>query len=273
MRKLIFVVLFILIGLSYLFKVDELIAQKFTIANQLKSFYIEKATDITSKVEKHISQVDTIDKLKAENNELKEYKILYSNSQKQLENLKESFSNIQFPETKSSVEFVRVLSYIDFSDFSKVWLDKEYEKDAILGLISDNYAAGIVVNKNGKSIGLLNGNIDCSYGVFIGDEKSPGILTSLGENQELLQIKYIPIWANINKGDEVVTSGMDNIFFEGLKVGRIEEITNFQDMKMATVKPYINVLKKKYFFIYKNTPHIELKEKKIQAEKKIDINN
>ena len=77
MRKLIFVVLFILIGLSYLFKVDELIAQKFTIANQLKSFYIEKATDITSKVEKHISQVDTIDKLKAENNELKEYKILY----------------------------------------------------------------------------------------------------------------------------------------------------------------------------------------------------
>ena len=162
MRKLIFVILFILIGLSYLFKVDELIAQKFTVANQLKSFYIEKATDITSKVEKHFSQVDTIDKLKAENNELKEYKILYSNSQKQLETLKDSFSNIQFPETKTLVEFVRVLSYIDFSDFSKVWLDREFEKDAILGLISDNYAAGIVVNKNGKSIGLLNGNSDCS---------------------------------------------------------------------------------------------------------------
>ena len=39
---------------------------------------------------------------------------------------------------------------------------------------------------------------------------------------------------------------MDNIFFEGLKVGRIIEVTNLADMKIATVKPYVNVLKKNF---------------------------
>ena len=47
---------------------------------------------------------------------------------------------------------------------------------------------------------------------------------------------------------------MDNIFFEGLKVGTIIEVTNLADMKVATVKPYVNVLKKKYFHTYKS-PH------------------
>ena len=110
-----------------------------------------------------------------------------------------------------------------------------------------------MVNKNGNAVGLLNGNKECSYAVFIGEGKAPGIITS-SENQDELQIKFIPIWAQINKGDEVITSGMDNIFFEGLKVGTIIEVTNLADMKVATVKPYVNVLKKKYFHTYKS-PH------------------
>ena len=56
----------------------------------------------------------------------------------------------------------------------------------------------------------------------------------------------------IKKGDEVITSGMDNIFFEGLKVGRVIQVTDLTDMKIATVKPYVNVLKKKYFYTYKS---------------------
>ena len=52
---------------------------------------------------------------------------------------------------------------------------------------------------------------------------------------------------------------MDNIFFEGLKVGTITEVTNLADMKIATVKPYVNVLKKKYFYTYKNISSLDLK--------------
>ena len=258
MRKFVFALLFIIAGASYLFRIDELLIKKFTFLNDFKNLYISKVISFTTSLEKHFNQAETIEKLKIENGELKEYKILYTNAQNQLHTLKEFLVNIDIPENKSKIEIVKVLSYINYNDFTKVWLDKKIENDTILGLITDNYSAGIVVNKNGKSVGLLNGNKDCSYAIFIGEGKNPGILTS-SINQEELQIRYIPIWAEIKKGDEVITSGMDNIFFEGLKVGTITEVTNLADMKIATVKPYVNVLKKKYFYTYKNISSLDLK--------------
>lgn len=251
MRKLIFIFLFIIASLSYLFEVDEILVKKFSFFNDLKISYINKAISISSSFEKYFNQAETIEKLKDENKELKEYKILYSTTKKQLDSIKEFLIHVEIPEIRPEIELVKVLSYINFNDFTKVWLDKVPQDDRILGLITENSAAGIIVNKNGRSIGLLNGNKDCSYAVFIGESKSPGIITS-GENGSELEIKYIPIWAEINKGDEVITSGMDNIFFEGLKVGIVTEVINSAEMKIAKVKPYVNVLKKKYFYTYKN---------------------
>ncbi|MBY0539847.1 MAG: rod shape-determining protein MreC [Arcobacteraceae bacterium] len=251
MRKFIFALLFIIAGASYLFKIDELLIKKFTFLNDFKNLYISKVINFTTSLEKHFNQAETIEKLKIENSELKEYKILYTNVQNQLHTLKEFLVNIDIPENKSKIEIVKVLSYINYNDFTKVWLDKKIENDTILGLITDNYSAGIVVNKNGNAVGLLNGNKECSYAVFIGEEKAPGIITA-SKNQDELEIKFIPVWAEIKKGDEVITSGMDNIFFEGLKVGRVIQVTDLTDMKIATVKPYVNVLKKKYFYTYKS---------------------
>jgi rod shape-determining protein MreC len=252
MRKFLFVLLFILAGLSYLFKIDELLVNKFTFFNDIKISYIDKVINISNTIEKHFDQANTIEKLKTENSELKEYKILYATAQSQLNTLKEFLANVDIPENKAKIELVRVLSYINYNDFTKVWLDKKIEDESIFGLIADNYSAGIVVNKNGRAVGLLNGNKDCSYAVFIGEGKAPGIITA-SDIQDELQIKFIPIWANISKGDEVITSGMDNIFFEGLKVGRVTEVTDLADMKIATVKSYVNVLKKKYFYTYKSS--------------------
>ena len=252
MRKFLFAFLFILAGLSYLFKIDELLVNKFAFFNDIKVSYIDKVINISNTIEKHFDQANTIEKLKAENSELKEYKILYATAQSQLNTLKEFLANVDIPENKAKIELVRVLSYINYNDFTKVWLDKKIDDESIFGLIADNYSAGIVVNKNGRAVGLLNGNKDCSYAVFIGEGKAPGIITA-SDNQDELQIKFIPIWANISKGDEVITSGMDNIFFEGLKVGRVTEVTNLADMKIATVKSYVNVLKKKYFYTYKSS--------------------
>ena len=251
MRKFIFVLLFIIASLSYLFEVDELLVKKFSFFNDLKVSYINKVISISSSIEKHFDQAKKIEDLSIENNELKEYKILYNGVQKQLNAVKEFLVNVDLNQSQPKIELVKVLSYVSFNDFTKVWLDKIPEDDNILGLITENYAAGILVNKDGRSVGLLNGNKDSSYATFIGEGKEPGIITSSKSEEELL-IKYIPIWAEINKGDEVITSGMDNIFFEGLKVGRIIEVTSLPDMKIATVKPYVNVLKKKYFYAYKN---------------------
>ena len=64
---------------------------------------------------------------------------------------------------------------------------------------------------------------------------------------------------------------MDNIFFEGLKVGRITEIIDLPDMKIAKVKPYANVLQKKFFYTYKTISNVEINEVK-KNEKKATSN-
>ncbi len=255
MRKFTFIFLFVTAALSYLFEIDELLVKKFTFFNDLKIAYINKVITLSSTTEQYIDQANTIERLKIENDELKEYKILYEASKNQLNSLKEFLTNIDLSENKPKIELVKVISYINYNDFTKVWLDQEIDDDTILGLITDNYAAGIVVSRNGRAVGLLNGNKECSYAVFIGENKAPGIITS-SDNQDELQIKFIPVWSEINKGDEIVTSGMDNIFFEGLKVGRVIEVTNLADMKIATVQPYVNVLKKKYFHTVRNNKKV-----------------
>ena len=249
MRKFIFLFLFLVVALSYIFKIDELLIKKFSFLNDIKSSYMTKMMNFSTILEKYFDQAASIENLKTENNQLKEYKILYTNTQNQLDTLKDFYPNIKILENHPKIEVVKVLSYVNYNDFTKVWLDKKISDDTIFGLLIDNYSAGIIVNKNGYAVGLLNGNKDCSYAVFIGANKAPGIITA-SNNPEELQIKFIPVGVEINEGDEVITSGIDNIFFEGLKVGRITEITNLADMKIATVKPYINVLKKKYFYSY-----------------------
>lgn len=282
MRKFVFFLLFCAVGLSYLFKVDELIVSKFSFFNDIKVAYINKILYFSSLTEKYFEQANTIEKMRIENNELKEYKTLYTKTQTQLDNLKEFISTSNPQDTNLQLNLAKVLSYINYNDFTKVWLDQKKDDDTILGLITENYAAGIVVENNGQSMALLNGNKECSYAVFIGTEKIPGIVTSSKNGKDLL-VKYIPIWSEIKVGDEVITSGMDNIFFEGLKVGLVEEITSLPDMKIAIVKPYANVLKKKYFFTYKHNPLIKtetqnvienLKEaEKVKEEEENSTNN
>ena len=89
MRKFLFIVLFLLVGLLYLFEVDKLIIKKFTFFNELKLSYIDKVIGISTSVEKYFNQASTIEALRIENDELKEYKILYTTTQKQLNTIKE----------------------------------------------------------------------------------------------------------------------------------------------------------------------------------------
>lgn len=253
MRKLVFVAFFIIAILAYIFKIDEFIVKNFTFLNDIKTFYIKNVLNISTSYEKYFNQAKIIEKLRAENKELQDYKVLYDVAKQELAVKNEFLKNLNLTPLNSHLELVKVISYINFNDFTKVWLAKELNDDKILGLISDNFAAGIVINQDTRAIGLLNGNKNCSYSVFIGKEKSPGIIVA-GENEDSLEIKFIPILAEIKEGDEVTTSGMDNIFYEGLRVGVVTEVTSLADMKIAKVKPYINASKKRYFHIYANSP-------------------
>jgi rod shape-determining protein MreC len=248
MNKFIFFILFLAISLGYLFEVDEMIARTFNPFDKIKKTYINIIVSLQETTEKYFKQVTTIQELQEENKELRPYKILYESTSNELDSILKTVNNPN--STTDQVKFVKVLSYIDFDNFTKVWLDMRKEDDSILGLISQGYAAGIVVNQKGRAKALLNGNEKCNYAIFIGDKKAPGIIHP-SKNGHKLIAKYVPIWFDIKKGDEVITSGMDNIFFEGLKVGKVESIKKIQDIQEATIIPYANVLKQKSFFVYK----------------------
>lgn len=258
MNKFLFFLLFIAVTLGYIFEFDQVIARNFNPFNSIKQFYVETVVSIQNTTEKYFNQTIQIETLKKENEELKSYKLQYLNSKNKLESL---LTTLNAPNVATEqIKFTRVLSYIDFDNFTKVWLDLKKEDSSILGVISQEFAAGIVVNQDGKAKALLNGNEKSNYSIFIGENKAPGIIHASKDRQNLVA-KFIPIWFDIKEGDEVITSGMDNIFFEGLKVGHVISIKKKQDIQEATIAPYAKVLKQKSFFVYKKNQN-----KKIQVE-------
>ncbi len=77
---------------------------------------------------------------------------------------------------------------------------------------------------------------DCSYSVYIGENRVPGTLRTM-ENGEIV-IDYIPAWQSIKSGDSVVTSGLDGIFFEDVQVGTIGSIKPENGYLHAELKPH-----------------------------------
>ncbi len=252
MRKFLFFLILVAIALSYVFKIDEAIANRLTFLNDFKQYYLQKIADITYSVDKYFNQLNTIEELNTQNEKLKKYQILHQETTQKLNELSNINDNLK-ENINSNTELINVISYENFNDFTKVILNYQKTDEKISALITtDNYAAGIAINEENQTMGLLNGNKKCSYAVFIGQKKVPGIVNYSNEKKEFIFLNYIPIWQEIKIGDEVITSGMDNVFFEGVKVGKIVEIEKYPTMQKAYVKPYANILNQKYYFIYRN---------------------
>ncbi len=61
-----------------------------------------------------------------------------------------------------------------------------------------------------------------------------------GYDSQYLQLSFIPKSANLNIGDQIVTSYLSNVFENGIDVGTIVDIvkTNYGDYQEVTVEPY-----------------------------------
>lgn len=153
--------------------------------------------------------------------------------------------------TDPKVELVRAISYQKFGDLNRVWIDvRDYNASKIYGLTYNEMVAGIVVPQNNKPLGLLNRDIQSSYAVYVGKKRAPGI--AHGNNAKNLVVKFIPAWFRIEEGDEVVTSGLDKIFFKGLKVGRVLSVKKSQGYQNAVIEPYYESNDPSYFHMIKN---------------------
>jgi rod shape-determining protein MreC len=250
MRKFLFgsFLLFLFISF-YLFNINKDIEKQFyQLNNSFKSYYIGELTNIVNFFDRYSSQASNIESLQKEVLISKMNEVPLIKLQTELENISNFNANTFEHDNTFSA---RVLYLRNIHDNTQVWLNYEKDNDHIDGLIYHDMVAGIVKSLHSKPLGLLNQNPKCNYGVFVGSQKAIGISHGIEDSENII-IRFIPLWANINLDDEVITNGLDNIFFEGLKVGRVIEIIDQINHKEVIVKPYLPSSVKKYYQVYVN---------------------
>lgn len=195
-----------------------------SISNYIKINLSQSLDSITTFYQLHLNQSNEIARLR-EIEKQKEYQdIELSIKNSNILNLM-SLLDINAKPSSPNVYLVNSHSYVNMGQYSKVWLkdyDNNLDNKKIYGLIRNGYAAGIALFKENRLVGILNGDSKLSYGVYIGDSKSVGILKTNMNNSTV--VEYIYAWSDINIGDEIITSGLDGIFFEGIKVGKVKSI-------------------------------------------------
>jgi len=217
--------------------------------NSLKISYHNTLSGIENSIERHFLQAKKIDELKQKLQKCNNDHLLLQEFATELATLyKENNSTIV---NRPKTELVRTISYEKFGNLNRVWLDvPEYNNSKIYGLVYQDFVAGIVVPKEGKAMGLLNSDIKSTYAVYVGKEKAPGI--AHGNNGKYLLVDFIPAWFHIKEGDEVITSGLDNIFFQGLKVGRVISISKSQGYQNVLIDQYYKATQPNYFHIIRS---------------------
>jgi rod shape-determining protein MreC len=157
--------------------------------------------------------------------------------------------------SKPYLRFTQVISYANLPYFSRVFVDYRGKIVRPKGLVYNNMTAGIVT-KSFKSgaLALLNSDPQCSYAVYIGKGYVPGVFKG-GE----MKIKYIPLFKKVKVGDEVITSGIDGVFYRGAKVGKIVKVEKRKLYQEAVVKPYLDGTNLNYFYVVEKVPPEERK--------------
>ncbi|MDF1875179.1 rod shape-determining protein MreC [Sulfurimonas sp. SAG-AH-194-I05] len=246
MNKELFSFLFTLIALvmGALYYTNTIQAPFINSLNYLKSSYHKTTTLIEKNIDKHVFQASTITSLK---DTLQNYEKNHLVMQQLASEVNELFkANKSSLKNEPKVILTRVISYEKFGNFDRLWLDLEdYNNSKIYGLTYQELVAGIVIEKNNRPLALLNQDPKSAYAVHVGNVLAPGI--AQGNNSENLIINFIPAWFLIKKDDEVVTSGLDNVFFKGLKVGKVLSVSKEHGFQTAIVEPYYKSNSPSYF--------------------------
>lgn len=216
------------------------------LLNYTKTTYHDSIDAVHSMIQEHFIQQETI---RIQHETIERYEAERVSIMLRTQELQRALEaqGVQLKD-RPKTELVRTLSYAKFGDMRKVWLEMEdFNASRVYGLIHNDWVAGIVVASRGDPMALLNGDPKSTYAVFVGDNRAPGIVHGAGS--DTLIVKYIPTWIKIAVNDEVVTSGMDHLFFRGLKVGRVRSISLSQGYQSAIIEPYYNADDPGYFHV------------------------
>lgn len=247
MNKIKFILIIICLGFISFYLSDYARSVVINSTNFVLSLYQDTRDFITQTIEEHFNQADEIKALREQNTELEHSATLLSAFAYKLDALLSEQNSTRF---NPDVKLVRALSYMNIGDHDKIWIDfDEFDENRIYGLISQGKTAGIVVNKDGNPLALLQTDPKSTFSVSIGEEHIAGIAMGNGSG---ITIKFIAQWLNPKVGDEVYTSGLDGIFFGGVPVGKISKVYEEELYKSAIVETDLKIQVPSYLYIITN---------------------
>jgi rod shape-determining protein MreC len=216
------------------------------LSHVIKLGYLNQLRYVDNIFTEHFNQAKSISQLQKKNQ-------FYEKELLSLHHIAQEYQNLLYEQNSSiklnaHVELTRTLSYVRMGDPYRIWLTMpNFDPKKVYGLLYRGYVAGIVVSYQNHPMALLNGDLKSTYAVFVGSTMAPGI--ARGNNTRSLMVEFIPTWIPISVGDEVTTSGLDNIFLSGLKVGKVTSIVRSGGYQSATIEPYFYGKNPTYFHV------------------------
>ncbi len=216
--------------------------------NPIKQSYKHFTQNIKDKSHSYIFQKESIEKLSKENRILRKRLLEQMHYVKQIKNIYDILPDLsRLP--ASSISIVETISYVKLNSFSQIILTKpQYLKeDMLYGMIQGDVVAGIARVKHNQLYGYLTSDEKCRFSVFIGETKAPGI--AIGHEKNEMIIKFIPKWHNVQVGEKVFTTGLDDIFFADIPVGVVTKVEIQSSYTIAYIKTYSDIFHPKTFFL------------------------
>ena len=247
--RLIVIAILLLILTVLLSRNDERITDTLLgFINPIKQNYKKLTQNLEAKSHSYIFQKESIEKLSKENRILRKRLLEQMHYIEQVKNIYEVLPDLSRLAV-SAISIVETISYVKLNSFSQVILTKPkgLVEDKLYGMIQGRVVAGIARVKSNQLYGYLTSDEKCRFSVFIGDTNAPGI--ALGYKKNEMIIKFIPKWHNVQVGEKVVTSGLDNIFFADVPVGLVTKVEVQNSYTVAHVKTFSDIFHPKTFFL------------------------
>ena len=235
------IVVTVLIFNRLLFKLKDQI-DKVALPIQSKVYNVaNRAISIKDIIFSYEEIIAENENLKKENMELK---IQKERNQKILEENERLLKLLEMKENsiyKGNLKFARV-SFSDINNLnSKIFIDLGAEDGIKIDMITvyGDYLVGkiVAVHNNYSEIELITNPNSIISAKTMRDIL--GIARGSDEEDGLLYFQPSIVEDNLKEGDEIITSGISDIYPEGIKIGKIEEIDEKENYgyKRVTLKP------------------------------------
>ncbi len=247
-RIIIIIILLLILGVLLTRNDERITDTLLSVINPIKQNYKALTQELEDKGHSYLFQKESIEKLTKENRILRKRLLEQTHYIRQVKDIYSVLPRLSRLPVKS-ISLTNTISYVKLNSFSRIILTKpkNIHENHIYGLIQDSVVAGIALVHNNQLYGYLTSDEQCRFTVFIGKEKAPGI--AIGLEKHTMIVKFIPKWHKIKKGDKVVTSGLDEIFFANLPVGIVTKVDIQSAYKVAYIKTYADIFHPRIFFL------------------------